>query len=68
VFVHRAELAVRRAAQDPAEGQPRAQEVLPQADVEGDVAVVRVHVQPQVLALCVLPHTCPLTPECLLLA
>mmetsp|Transcript_35445 Transcript_35445/g.87096 ORF Transcript_35445/g.87096 Transcript_35445/m.87096 type:complete len:327 (-) Transcript_35445:769-1749(-) len=55
VLVHRAQLAVGGTAQDAAEGEPGSREPrLAQAHVEGDVAVVRVHVQPQVFSQLVL--------------
>ena len=52
-------LAVARAAHVAAEGQPGALKVAPQAHVERDVAIVRVHVEAEVLALLVLHDELP---------
>ena len=45
-----------RGADAAAKSQTRAREDFAEADVEGDVAVVRVHVEPRVLRFAVLHH------------
>ena len=49
-------LAVVAVAEHPTEGQTRSLELFAQADIKGDVAVVRVHVEVRVLAWLVLDH------------